>query len=202
MNRNWTWVYNPFKKIAGWKAFGIGIVILCFATMIGYFGNTVFYGISAKTVPSVTWFKAFSLQGIGLAVTVLVMWIVALLAARRVRFQDILGTVTLAKYPLVLSAIMALAFSKWLNELVNILLSSANIQEMMEFFTNLTISDYALFMVYSIASLLFLVWTIALLFNAFRVSTNLKGGKCSLLFIVSLLISEIIIQIMITIFHQ
>ena len=199
MDKNWTWVYNPFEKIAGWKAFGIGIVILCLATVIGYFGNTVFYGISIKSVAGITWCKAFSLQAFGLAVTVFVLWITGLLSAKHVRFQDILGTVTLAKYPLVLAAIMFLTLSKWLNELNNMLLSAGNAQEIMGLFNNLTISDYALFLMFIIVSILILVWTIALLFNAFKVSTNLKGGKCALLFIVGLLISEIIIGITVAI---
>jgi len=197
MNRNWRWVYNPFEKIAGWKAFGIGIAILILTTVIGYFGNTVFYGISIKSVQSITWCKAFSLQALGLVVTVFVLWITGLLFAKHVRFQDILGTVTLAKYPLVLAAIMFLTLSKWLNELNNTLLSAKNIQETIELFNSLTISDYVFFILFAIVSILILVWAIALLFNAFKVSTNLKGGKCALLFIAGLLISEIIIGVII-----
>ena len=193
------WLYNPFEVFAGWKAFGIGIVILCVATVIGYFGNTVFYGISAKTVSYVTWGKAFSLQGIGLAVTVVVMWIIALLSAKHVRFQDILGTVTLAKYPTVIMAIMFLAFSNWMNEITGRITSAGSIQEILEIFNNLSILDYTLFIVYSIIALSLLVWTITLLFNAFKVSTNLKGGKCALLFIAIMLISEILIPIILKI---
>jgi len=199
MNKNWKWVYNPFEKIAGWKAFGIGVVILCAATVIGYFSNTVFYGISIKTVASVTWGKAFSLQGLGLAITVVVMWITALLSAKRVRFQDILGTVTLAKYPLVLAAIMFLTISKRMNEIAEMFPTSLNelttesIQRIVETVNNLTLSDYVLLMVMAIVSIFIFVWTIALLFNAFKVSTNLKGSKCALWFIAAILISEIII---------
>jgi hypothetical protein len=29
MKNKWKWIYNPFEFVAGWKAFGIGIVILC-----------------------------------------------------------------------------------------------------------------------------------------------------------------------------
>ena len=198
MDKDWRWVYNPFEKIAGWKAFGIGIVILCLATAIGYFGNTVFYGFSIKAVPSITWSKAFLLQATGLTTTVLVMWITALLFAKHVRFQDILGTVTLAKYPLVLPAIMFLAIGKRLNELGEKLSSTGNHQETMKLFNELTVADYALFIFIIVVSILVLVWSIALLFNAFKVSTNLKGIKCALLFIAIMLISEIVIHIMIS----
>jgi hypothetical protein len=204
MNKKWRWVYNPFEQFAGWRAFGIGIVILCIATIIGYFGNTVFYGISIKTVSSVTWGQVFFLQGLGLAVTVFVMWITALLSAKHVRFQDILGTVTLAKYPLVLAAITNLAFSKRLNEITAMFPTSLNeltaesIQGIKEMLDNLTVSDYVLFCVVSIVSILVFVWAIALLFNAFRVSTNLKGNKCTLLFIAIVFISEITIFVILS----
>ena len=195
---NLKWVYNPFGQLAGWRAFGIGLVILCIATVIGYFGNTVFYGISIKTVPGITWDKAFFLQGLGLAVTVTVMWITALLSAKHVRFQDILGTVTLAKYPLVIEVIILMSFSKWMNEITGTMMSAGNIQETMEVFNNLTLLDYSLFVVLIIVTFVFLTWTIALLYNAFRVSTNLKGAKCALLFIAIMLISEILIHVAIS----
>ncbi|MCL2041163.1 MAG: hypothetical protein FWG84_03865 [Bacteroidales bacterium] len=54
MSKKWRWIWNPFEKIAGWRAFGIGIVILCLTTVLGYFSNTVFYGISIKLVQSIT----------------------------------------------------------------------------------------------------------------------------------------------------
>ena len=199
MNKNWSWVYNPFQKIAGWKAFAIGMVILTFATVIGYFGNTVFYGISIKSVLSITWYKAFSLQATGLAAIVIVMWITAILFAKHVRFQDILGTVTLAKYPLVLAAILFLVLSNWLNDFNNAMLSSANVQELLEIFNKLSFADYVIIILLVMVSFLILIWTITLLFNAFRVSTNLKGSKCALLFIAIMLISEIIIHILITV---
>jgi len=193
MKNKWKWVYNPFEFIAGWKAFGIGIVILCITTIAGYFGNTVFYGLSIKTVPYITWSMAFSLQTLGLAVLVVLMYVAALLFAKQVRFQDILGTVTLAKYPLILSAIVFLVFSKWLIAFSDKLMS-INIYEMIN---KITPSDYVLLLVFSMLLLPVIVWEIVLLFNAFRVSTNLKGVKCVLLFVTTLLISEIIIMIIV-----
>jgi len=205
-------VYNPFEKFAGWKAFGIGLIILLIATIIGYFGNTVFFGISVKTVPEVTWNKAFLLQGLGLAVIVLVMWLIALLSAKHVRFQDILGTVTLAKYPLIFASVLFWVFGKPFIELSMKMIESLNdlsislnpkdsIQESMNIFSGFTISDYLILGFLSIVSLSLIVWTIALLYNAFRVSTNLKGAKCVVLFITILIISEIITNVIISIIY-
>ena len=197
MKNKWKWVYNPFEKVAGWKAFGIGLIILCITTVIGYFCNTVFYGISIKTVSTVTWGSAFFLQMSGLAIIVFVMWITALLFAKHVRFQDILGTVTLAKYPLVLAVIMSLIFSSRMTELTQKIMS-VNIYEIINV---ITISDYVLLLVYSMLTLPIIVWEIVLLFNAFKVSCNLKGVKCGVLFAAILVISEIITNILVLVIY-
>ena len=193
MSRNWRWMYNPFEKLAGWEAFYIGLIAMCIATVLGYYGHTVFYGLSAKSVPTVTWCRVFSLQVLGLSVTIFVMWVIALLAAKHVRFQDILGTVTLAKYPLILAAIVFLSFGKWLNELNKKLMS----MDVYKIINEITVSDYVLIFALSVITIPIFVWEIALLFNAFKVSTNLKGGKCAFLFITALLISEMIINVIV-----
>ena len=187
MNSKWKWVYNPFEKVAGWKAFGIGILLLAMTTIVGYWGNMVFYGLQAKVVPTVTWSMVFSLQGLGLAVLVVVMYLTALVFAKHVRFQDILGTVTLAKYPLFLMALSRLAFGKTVVSDVNQLINS-------EF-------SFLLFgplIVFGLFALLLLIWEIALLYNAFKVSTNLKGVKCGVLFSAILVVSEIIIIVLVS----
>jgi len=191
MNNNLKWVYNPFEKTAGWKAFGIGIVILCVTTIVGYFGNMVFYGIQAKVVPAVTWSMVFSLQALGLAVFVAVMYVTALFFTKHVRFQDILGTVTLAKYPLLLMALLSLALGKAvasidINQLIN-----------MEF----SYMDIISLFVFGIFAIFLLIWEITLLYNAFRVSTNLKGIKSVVLFTSILLVSEIITIVLVFIIY-
>jgi hypothetical protein len=187
MNNIWKWVYNPFEFVAGWSAFGIGIVILAITTVVGFFGNMVFYGISAKTIPVITWSLAFSLQALGLAVLISVMCLMALLFAKGFRFQDILGTVTLAKYPLLLMAFLSLVFSKKLAAIDYTRLTN----------NDFAFSDIAFLLVFSLFVLIILFWSIALLYNAFKVSTNLKGNKCAGLFIATLFISEIIIQLIV-----
>ena len=192
MKNKWKWIYNPFEFIAGWKAFGIGILILCVTTVIGYFGSMVFYGIQAKAVPHITWNMAFSLQFLGLAVTVLIMYITALIFAKHVRFQDILGTITLAKYPLLFIAVISLVFGNTL--------SSVDINKFIS--QDFTIFDIAPLLLFGIISIIFIVWNIALLYNAFRVSSNLKGVKCAVLFTAALFLSEIIILVLVYLYSK
>jgi len=188
MENKWKWIYNPFEKVAGWKAFGIGIVILAITTVVGYLGSMVFYGLSAKVVPSITWSMACSLQSLGLAVWVVLMYLTALLFAKHVRFQDILGTLTLAKYPLLLMAIVNMTFGKSI--------SSIDVKELLNGdYSSLNIVPLFIF---GIIAMILLVWEIALMYNAFRVSANLKGLKCAVLFTTALLISEIILMVLVS----
>ena len=196
MSKKLKWIYNPFEKIAGWRAFGIGILILGITTVLGYFCNTVFFGISIKQVHSITLCQAISLQMLGLAVLVAVMYLVAVLSVKRVRFQDILGTVTLAKYPLLLTIPLFWAFNDMIREITDNLL--ANLQtSAYDIMSEVSAFDLVMLMVFTLVSLAILVWTIALLFNAFKVSTNIKGAKCGLLFTAIIIISEIITNVVI-----
>jgi len=200
MRKKMKWIYNPFEKIAGWKAFGIGILILGIATVLGYFSNTVFFGISIKGAYSGTLCQAISLQALGLAITVAVMYLVALLSAKHVRFQDILGTVTLAKYPLLLSVPIFWASNDKIMEISNNLLSALQTNPY-NVMNEVSASDLVVLSVVALVSMAILVWTIALLFNAFKVSTNLKGVKCGLLFTAAIIISEIFIGIAVHIIY-
>jgi len=191
----WKWVYNPFEKIAGWKAFGIGLIFLCATIVTGYFGNTVFYGLSAKTVPTVTWSMAFLLQALSLSVTVIIMYVTALIFAKHVRFQDILGTVTLAKYPNIVLAIILLAFGN--NIILKTGMYADNPENLIKTISEFTALDYTVILIFAVIVLTIIVWHIALLFNAFRVSANLKGVKCTVLFIAAMLLSEILNSILI-----
>jgi len=192
MKNKWKWVYNPFEFVAGWKAFGIGIVILIITTIVGYFGNMVFSVIQAKIVPTITWSTTFSLQFLGLAVTVIVMYATALLFAKHVRFQDILGTITLAKYPFLLMALLNLPIGK----------TMASIDIIKFLNREYTFSDLVPLFVFSIIAIILLVWVVTLLFNAFRVSTNLKGVKCAGLFTAALVISEVVTIVLVFIIYR
>jgi len=196
MSKKLKWIYNPFEKIAGWSAFGIGILILGITTALGYFCNTVFFGISIKQVHSITLCQAISLQMLGLAVLVAVMYLVALLSAKHVRFQDILGTVTLAKYPLLLTIPIFWISNDKIMEITDNLLSALQTNPY-NIMSEVSASDLVVLTVFAFLSLVVLVWTIALLFNAFKISTNLKGAKCGLLFTAIIIISEIITNVVI-----
>jgi hypothetical protein len=106
-----------------------------------------------------------------------------------VRFQDILGTVTLARYPYLFLALMMLYFNPKIMPVTERLLetaaSGAGISNAL-----LSVADYLLLLFFALFALLFTVWYIALLYNAFKVSTGIKGYKTAVLLTAIILVSE------------
>lgn len=193
MKNNFKLLYNPFNQIAGWKAFFIGTVVVIATVIVGHYSSVVYPGaLDAKLAANITLIKAFLYQLIGLSSLILIFYLSALLFAKGTRFQDIAGTVTFARYPYLFIAILGFFVSD--NTLIDVsaALKSGNLYEMSQVFPK-AIS----FMVVSLLMIPFVIWFIALLYNAFRVSTGLKGVKCALVFTASLIIAEIVSLIII-----
>ena len=53
------------------------------------------------------------------------------------------------------------------------------------------------FIVLLILSLFIIIWNITLMYNAFKISCDVKGGKSAIAFIIALLVSEVISQLVI-----
>lgn len=186
---------NPFNKIAGWKAFGIGLAIWVAATCAGYLSKIGFDGaIDIHYIPTLTLSKAFIYQIVGVVSIVGVFYLSALIFAKGTRFQDILGTSLFARYPYIFATLSGLLMPDIdFNEIAK--------QAILNPQSGIDITGIQVLQLL-VATLLMVavsVWFIALLYNAFRVSTGLKGGKCIGVFVVSLLVAEIVSKIFLSI---
>jgi len=170
---------NPFTRIAGLPAFGLGLL---FTTLIGFFGaanGVIFDGVLDVHFPGkVTIIDSFLYLAIDLFSLVLVMFIAGLFVSRSFRFVDILGTMTLSKAPFLILALAAYFVTvpdmKDILEDPSIVLQSAS------------------FLFILILSFPIIIWNITLVYNAFKVSCDVKGTTLNINIIFGLLISEII----------
>jgi len=81
---------NPFTRIAGWQAFGLGLVVLVVSAIIGGFGNVIFDGvIDMHLVKEVTMLHSFGYLTISTLTLVIIMWITGLIISKNFRFIDI-----------------------------------------------------------------------------------------------------------------
>ncbi|MCC8036142.1 MAG: hypothetical protein LIO77_09480 [Rikenellaceae bacterium] len=180
MKNNPSFVGNPFVRIAGMKAFCIGIIFVTATVLIGYMSHTVFIGeLQVKFVRSVSLMQAFAVQFSALAVIAAVMYGFGTGLSRNVRFIDILGTVTLSRWPLVLSAIPGFFVTLEDPDLIREKVLSGNY-------------DVVSLMAASIVIMAFAVYATVLLFRAYKISTGLKGIQLRWSFFAALAISELL----------
>jgi len=171
MNNKWKWVYNPFEIIAGWEAFAIGIVTMALTAVFGKINHLAFSGVMDVN-PGVTF--SFVASFVMQAVNFLILFIVFLFAGilfskSKTRAIDIAGTMALARAPLLLFVL--LCFLPVVPE---------------------NIFDLTRTVIFAIICMPFIVWIVALMYNAYAVSFHLNGIRAVLSFIGALLIAEII----------
>ena len=181
-----TLMINPFTRIAGLQAFGLGIVFITLMGVIGSYSNVIFDGtIDLHISNQMSLVRSFSYLGIDIFCLVITMWISSLLVSKNFRFVDILGTMTLSKAPLLIFVVAAL------------FVTTPNMQEIA--IHPMEILHYKSFLAISILLLPLLVWNFTLMVNALKVSCDLKGTKLAITFILSILVSEIGSKILISV---
>ena len=183
-NKNWSLLWNPFIRIAGWQAFGMGIVIVIISAVLASFGNLLFNGaIDAHFVSNVSIWSSFIVTGISLLSVVLTMYIVALIISKDFRFVDILGTMTFARIPFIILA------------LVSLFITFPDVEQIIQ--DPMIILNVPSFWVFILISVPVIVWYIALMYNGLKVSTGVNGSKLIIGFILGLLVAEIISKLLI-----
>ncbi|HHU25097.1 MAG TPA: hypothetical protein GXZ56_00505 [Bacteroidales bacterium] len=190
-SNNWNLLWNPFTRVAGWQAFWVGMVIVVASALLASYGNLLFDGaIDAHFHHYVGIAHSFVVTGISLLSVVAAMYVAALIISRSVRFIDILGTMTLARAPFLLLAIISpfVSFPS-MDLLIQDPLTSFGYPMLMYFVR------HPMSLIFIIISLPVIVWLIALMYNGFKVSTGAKGKKLVVAFIVALLIAEVLSKV-------
>lgn len=179
------WLFNPFIYIAGAKALLIGLAAMIATGIVGYLSHTHFDGAIDMHVSHpapITIFFA-ELFTDWLCISLFFFGTGMVLARSSPRVIDVAGTAALARWPALLSAIIGFGIN---------LPHTENIQEIRAAITPSVL-------VFSMLSLVPMIWMIALLYNAFCVSCGLKGGKAIGGFIAALALAEIASKLII---HQ
>lgn len=176
-NKNfWGLLVNPFTRIAGWQAFGLGLVFVLLSGLFGTQGQLFFDGVLDAHLGSELSYKAsFMLLAVDIASIVLVTWIIALIFVRDFRFVDILGTMTLARAPYILLAIASMFIPSFESSL-----------------SSDPMKRQVYLIIFGIAVIPIVIWYVTLMYNAIKVSLNIKGAKLNIIVIASILIGEVV----------
>jgi len=171
MKNKWKWIYNPFERIAGLPALMIGIVVMALTAIIGKINGVAFNGVlNVGAGASITFAASFAMQAVNYLALFLSMWIAGILFSKsKVRAVDVAGTMALSRTPMLLLVVIC-------------------------FLPIVPVSMYEIprLIIFGLIGILFVIWMIALMYNAYSVSCNLKGARVVVSFIGTLLVAEIV----------
>jgi len=175
---------NPFTRIAGWQAFGVGLVFVVITGIICTFSNVAFDGVvDMHLVKSLTLLQSFEFLAIDILSVVTVMTTTGFIVSKSFRIIDILGTMTLSRSPLLILAFAGyFAVSPDINELI---------KDPTIVFQSIS------FIILILLSIPVTICSIILMFNALKVSWGINGNKLGSAFIIALLVAEVISKILI-----
>lgn len=179
-------LFNPFHRYAGLQAAVFGLAVALAAAVLASIFQTRFDGVlDAHYMPGeVSLPTALIDQAVNAVSLFVVFYAAALIAgARHTRPIDILGTLMLARAPYLLVPFFNIGgnFSRAGKELTESVATNP---------ANPDLDALLLIIPGALVMLLILIWMVALYFNAFKVSTHLKGGRLIITFVLGLLCAE------------
>lgn len=193
-NKIASWLFNPFKYIAGTKALIGGIIAMAIISVFGYLSNTHFdgvldihYGCATISTPYII---HAMYQIIGWVSITVVFYITARIATKSdIRFIDIAGTLAFSQIPLIFAALTGflpgihLCFDN---------LDAMNINDML-----LMLKDnIGMLIISGTICILFIIWSIILKYKAYSTSANIKGVVGGATFALALIISEVVSKLL------
>jgi len=187
---------NPFQKIAGGKALGIGIVILLCISYLGVIAKVYFLDPISIINSSAVLKQAVEINFLFLAYQNIVSWLVLALLFRisakvlqkkKTRMIDFLGTVALARFPGLLITIVCSILRVFNPGFLEIDLTKG-------LHMHVSFGE----MVFGITVTILTVWQIITYFYALKESSGLDGKKLWIGFIVSLITACFIGQLLTT----
>ncbi len=187
-----TLLFNPFVYIAGAKALGLGLGAILVAGLIGAAGRTHFDGVldvhSGAQAPLWVFLAEGIVDWLCLA---FVLLIIGKIASRTAfRSIDVVGTQALARWPTVLISVATLptGFQRFCNYLVEQFLKPGTNAEF-------NVTDAVVFGAVVLALIVLTCWFVLLMYKAYSVSCNLRGGKAVGTFIGGLILAEILSKV-------
>jgi len=192
-----TSMFNPFTHIAGARALLAGISGILLTGILCYLSGTHLDGVLDVHFSSEGTIYLFLAEGlIDLACVVFVLSLLGLIiAGLRFRFIDLLGTLSMARLPFLVVPLIVMVFPQ--QKVLDYILYTY-----LKIGAPVTIGNWDIigFLIVTIIGLLVIIWSIALMYNAFRICMNIKGPKIVLSFICGLILAEILSKIIFFIF--
>jgi hypothetical protein len=193
-------LYNPFNYIAGYQAFFIGLAIIIIASFLGTYSGIHFPGVmDIKIGYEGSFLMHLSVSLIAYASLVIVLYVFALiLSGTKVRLIDMAGTLAIARFPALIASVMGFisVFNKVMDFILFKMFGKIENVASLELLQvkdpgHVATWEFIVAAIIGLSMILIVVWMVAMMFHAYRVSSNLKGAKLIISFIGGLLIAQI-----------
>lgn len=179
----WMWLVNPFDRLSTTASWTIAVLVWLASVGVVLLGVRFDGALDvhvAGRAPSLG-LALFDLVN-SVVLTSIVLWLTGLAFARQGRLVDYVAGVSIARAPLVLTALVAL----W------IMPPPAELLAMVQ---RPPIVPPARVLVGSLLTILGVVWFVALLNRGFRVSSGLRGATLGLAFTLGLIAAEVVTKL-------
>ncbi len=179
------WMFNPFIRIAGTRSLAIGLAAIVASGLAAAAGGIRFDGLLDMHAVGEFPLWVPVVEGLvnWIVITALLRLVALLFGRSAVRLVDIAGTQAMARVPLLAAA--AICTLPWVRSAFDGLTASMASGQLPGF-PGMGLVVGGLVMVAST------IWMIALMWKAFSISCNMKGGRAIALFIVAVLIGEVV----------
>lgn len=181
-------IYNPFEKIPENQLLLLGLAITIGGSLLGYLFDTRFDGVlDVHPYPNIPLAKPFIDNAINAVSLCLPLFLLGRYINNKTRFIDVLNVALIARSPFYL-----LTLGNAGNFFTNL---DTKINPANPLDVNFTPLDIVTLTIFSIASIAFLVWFVALMYNGFKTATNLKKTSHKIAFAFTILLAEAIASV-------
>lgn len=182
------WLFSPFRFLAGTKGLILGIATLFLVSFLGYWSNTYFDGVLDihYRIPNsdISYGTHLAYELLSWLILTIVFFVIGKIVSKSsFRLIDLAGTLAMSQAPLLLAAVWGFISSIHLN-----MNSKMNIEQLLSQIQQ----HIVVFVLTAIVSLMVIAWSIILKYNAYSVSTNVKGNVGYFSFAIGLIISELL----------
>jgi len=193
IERKWTTrLFNPFVYVAGAQALGLGLAAMLLAGLVGSVSHTHFDGVldTHTGMSAPLWF--FLTEGLvdWLCLSLMLLVFGKIISNTAFRTVDLLGTQALARWPTLFISLVMLPPA--IQRFSQVLLEQVTKPGAPVAFNT---PDAVIFFAAVAMMLVLLCWEVALMYNSYSVSCNVKGGKAIGTFIAGLFLAEILSKI-------
>ena len=168
---------NPFRYVAGTRALVIGLAGMLLTAIIAWYSKTHFDGVLDAHFGMEAPLSLFIIEGVISWLCAVVCFYVAGMTLTRssVRIVDIAGTIAFARLPMIFVALVGFFVSG----------TPVNIEDI-----------HTSFIVAGVVGMLFTIWMVTWMYQAYIISSNLKGAKGIISFIVTLIVAEVVSKLL------